>query len=153
MRDDASTLGNDDRARVTRHLLLQAGTDEGCPWIEERHRLTLHVRAHERAVRVIVLEERNQCRSDRDELFRRDIHVVHAIARHERHVALLAAEHQVVGERAVVVELRVGLRDDGVFFAVGVEPDDLVVRHLAVLDDTIGRLDETEVVHARKARE
>ena len=43
---------------------------------EQRHALALHVRAHERAVRVVVLEERNQAGRDGDELLRRDVHVV-----------------------------------------------------------------------------
>jgi hypothetical protein len=44
--------------------------DERGVGLEQRHRLALHVRAHERAVRVVVLEERDQRRRDRDELLR-----------------------------------------------------------------------------------
>ena len=70
----------------------------------------------------------------------------------ERNVTALAAEHQLVDERAVFVQLRVRLRDDDVLFAVGVEPLD-VAGHLSVLDDTVRRLDEAEVVDLREARE
>ena len=41
---------------------------------DERHRLALHVRTHERAVCVVVLEERDQRRGDRDQLVRRHVH-------------------------------------------------------------------------------
>ena len=41
---------------------------------DERHGLTLHVGAHERAVRVVVLEERNERRGDGHHLVRRDVH-------------------------------------------------------------------------------
>ena len=64
-----------------RHLLLEARADQRRARIEERHRLPLHVRAHERAVRVVVLEERNERRGDRHELLRRHIHVVDAVRR------------------------------------------------------------------------
>ena len=100
-----------------------------------------------------MLEEWNQRRGDGDELLRRHVHVVHAIARHERHVTLLPAEHEIVSELAVVIELGIRLGDDRVLFAVGVEPDDLFVEDLAVLHDTIRRLDEAEVVHTGKAGE
>ncbi len=39
---------------------LHARADERCFRAQRRHRLALHVRAHQRAVRVIVLEKRNQ---------------------------------------------------------------------------------------------
>ena len=45
-------------------------------WPEERYGLTLHVGAHERAVRVVVLEERDQRGRDRHDLLRRHVHVV-----------------------------------------------------------------------------
>ena len=80
-------------------LLLESRADERRARIEERHRLALHVRAHQRAVRVVVLEERNERGGDRDELLGRHVHVVDAILRRERHVALLAAEHELVDER------------------------------------------------------
>src|ERR1044072_5604722 len=62
------------------------------------------------------------------------------------------AEHELIDERAVGVQLRVRLRDRDVLLAVCVEPRDLV-RHLAVLHDAVRRFDEPEVVHAREARE
>ena len=46
----------------------------GAARAEERHRLALHVRAHERAVRVVVLEERDERRGDRHQLVRRHVH-------------------------------------------------------------------------------
>ena len=74
--DLAVLLGDDDGLRVARDLAFHAGADERRFADEQRHALALHVRAHERAVRVVVLEERNQTGSDRDELLRRDVHVV-----------------------------------------------------------------------------
>jgi hypothetical protein len=45
--------------------------------LQQRHRLTLHVRAHQRAVGVVVLEERDQRGGDRDQLLRRHVDQVH----------------------------------------------------------------------------
>ena len=49
---------------------------------QRRHGLALHVRAHQRAVRVVVLEERDQRRRDRHDLLRRDVHVLDFGRRH-----------------------------------------------------------------------
>ena len=62
---DAGVAGDD---------ALDAGADERRRGADERHRLALHVRAHERAVRVVVLEERDQRGGDRHQLVRRHVH-------------------------------------------------------------------------------
>ena len=48
----------------------------GLSALEQRHGLALHVRSHQSAVRVIVLEERNQAGRDRDELLRTDVEIL-----------------------------------------------------------------------------
>src|SRR5690606_12691797 len=66
--DDAAAAGADGGARVTGNDRLHAGADERRFGANQRHRLALHVRAHQRAVGVIVLEERNERRGDRNQL-------------------------------------------------------------------------------------
>ena len=56
----AGFLGDDDRAGVARDALFQAGGHQRRFGDQQRHRLALHVRTHQRAVRVVVLQERNQ---------------------------------------------------------------------------------------------
>ncbi len=55
---------------------LQAGGDDRRLGDQERHRLALHVRAHQRAVGVVVLQERDQAGRDADHLLGRDVHVL-----------------------------------------------------------------------------
>ena len=124
--DGPGAFCDDHGAGVARDDFLETRAHQRRLRVEERHALALHVGTHQRAVRVVVLEERNERGGDRDELFRRDIHVIDARGRDERHVALLAAEHELVDERPVVVELGVRLRDDRVLLLVGVEPLELV---------------------------
>ena len=78
--DGAGTARHDDRARIARGDVLHAGADKRRPRPQQRHRLALHVRSHQRAVRVVVLEERDQRRRDRDELLRRHVDELHAVA-------------------------------------------------------------------------
>jgi len=123
---------------------------------DERDGLALHVRAHERAVRVVVLEERDQRRRDGDDLLWRHVHEVGVDGRFL--VVLLAVVHldALVGDVALVVELRVGLHDRDELLLVGREEHDLVgdARASLVLDDAaVRRLDEPIRVHARVRRE
>ena len=71
-----ASLGDDDRVRIAGDFAFHAGADERRLGDEQRHALALHVRAHQRAVRVVVFEERNQAGRHGDELLRRDVHVV-----------------------------------------------------------------------------
>ena len=60
--DRAGALGEHDVAGVDRGAVLEPGADERRLGDHQRHRLALHVRAHERAVGVVVLEERDERR-------------------------------------------------------------------------------------------
>ena len=66
-------------AGVEGGLPLDARADDRRLRAQQRHRLALHVRAHQRAVRVVVLQERNQRGGDAHRLLRRDVHVVDAV--------------------------------------------------------------------------
>ena len=77
--DDAGAAGRDRGAGIARHDRLHAGADERRLGADQRHGLALHVRAHQRAVGVVVLEERDERRGDRNELLRRHVHEVDAV--------------------------------------------------------------------------
>ena len=88
---------------------IYAGISASCD--EQRNRLALHVCAHESAVGVVVLKERDQRCGHRDELLGADVDVVHIGAVDQHKVPLTASVHQVFSDFALVVELDVGLRD------------------------------------------
>ena len=60
--DLAGLLGDDHVTGVDRGAALHAGADQRRVGPQQRHGLALHVRAHQRAVGVVVLEERDQRR-------------------------------------------------------------------------------------------
>jgi hypothetical protein len=72
--DDAAAQRANRSARIARHGFFHAGADERRFGLDQRHGLTLHVRAHQRAVGVIVFQERNQRGSDRNQLLGADVH-------------------------------------------------------------------------------
>jgi hypothetical protein len=76
-------------AGVAGHHVFHAGADQRRLGAQQRHGLTLHVRAHQRAVGVVVLEERDQRRGDRHELLRRHVHEVDLVGRRHHEVAAL----------------------------------------------------------------
>ena len=137
---------DDHVAGVVGGALFHAGPDQRRLRLEQRHGLALHVRAHQGAVGVVVLEEGDERRRHRDDLLRRDVHVVDLVDRHGVDLASgLAHQRPVVDEGAVGVERGVGLSDDVALFLGGGEVLDLVgdppVLHLAVRG-----LDEPEPV-------
>src|SRR5207253_446731 len=66
--DDAFAAAEHDRAGIARGDALHAGANQRRFALDQRHSLALHVRAHQRAVGVVVLEERNQAGGHGDEL-------------------------------------------------------------------------------------
>ena len=56
--DDAGAAGGDRGAGIAGDRLFHAGADERRLGANQRHRLALHVRAHQRAVGVVILQER-----------------------------------------------------------------------------------------------
>ena len=133
-------------ARVDGSAVLEAGADERRLRDEQRHRLALHVRAHERTVRVVVLEEWDERRRHGDDLRRIDVHVVDGLrVGHDRLALAGAAEHlRVLELPGLEVERLGGLGDRVLALLRGVEVDDLV-RHLAAHDLAVRRLHEAEL--------
>ena len=164
--DHAGALGDDDLAGVLGGPRLDAGADVRRLGDEQRHRLLLHVGAHEGAVGVVVLDEGDERGRDRDDLLRRDVHQVDFRRRHEVDLARRAVggrgradadagalrptadEHAVADEAALGVERRRRLGDDVLLFLVGGEVDDLV-GDPAVDDLAVRGLDEAVLVHPR----
>ena len=98
-------LCNNTHTGVHRSLCLHTGTNYRSLGRQKRHGLTLHVRSHQRAVCVVILQERNQRRSDGEHHLRRYVHVV---------------EHcTVVLLRLLTVTAGYGLADKMPFFVQG----------------------------------
>ncbi len=153
VRDGAVVVREDHVTRVDRRTPLHAGADERGVGLQQRDGLALHVRAHQRAVGVVVLEERDHRGRDRPDLLRRDVHQVDVLRR-DGHVAtgLGAADDLVLQQLAVVGDGGVRLRDLRLLLLRGVEVDDLV-GDLAALHDAVRRRDEAVLGDLRVGRE
>ena len=150
--DDAVAQGHDGHAGVARHHLLHAGADQRRLGAQQRHRLALHVGAHERAVGVVVLEERNQRGGDADQLVRRHVHEVDLFGRHHDELAAATGGDAVGGVLAARVDRRVGLGDDVLLLLERRQVAD-ALGDAAVLDLAVRRLDEAELVDAGEGRQ
>src|SRR6266545_6624988 len=91
--------------------VLHAGADQGGLRAEEGHRLALHVRAHEGAVGVVVLQERDQGGRHRHQLLGADVDVVDLLPLGEDEVPRLARGDALVRDLPVLRQLDVGLGD------------------------------------------
>lgn len=81
LRDDAVRLRGDHGAGVAGDPRFQAGADIRRLRHQQRHRLALHVRPHQGAVRVVMLQERNDAGGGADQLLRRHVHILNRLAR------------------------------------------------------------------------
>ncbi len=146
--DDAGAAGADRGARVACDHTFHAGADERRLGTNQRHRLALHVRTHQGAIGVVIFQEWNERGGDRDELLGRHVHEVDLVARHQMHVAGMAAHDQVLGEASAAVDRGIGLGDRVAALLHRREIDHLV-GDAAVFDLAVRRLDEAVFVHPR----
>ena len=114
--------------------------------------MALHVGAHQRAVRVVVLQERDQSGRHRNQLLRGDVHVVDAIGLNVDEVALATAGDAVTHEVTLVIEQRIGLSDDEALFTITGEVIQLT-RHTTLLGLAVRCFNETEVVDSGVGRQ
>ncbi len=159
----ARALCEHDLPGVASRAGLDTGADVGRLGDEQRDGLLLHVGAHERPVGVVVLDEGDESRGDREDLLGRDVHQVNfrrrdvvdlaggavgGRGRTDAHAGTLRPatyEDPVADEVARGVERRGGLGDHVLLFLVRGVVDDLV-GDAAVDDLAVGSLDEPVVV-------
>ena len=150
--DHPAAPGDDGRARAARDRLLHAGADQRRLGADQRHRLALHVRSHQGAVGIVILEERDQRRGNRDKLLGRDVDEPDGVGQRENEFPAAAAADQVVDELAVAIEIGVRLRD-----RVAALVDRRQILHrvgdLAVDDLAVRGLDEAVAIDPREGRE
>ncbi len=109
--DNAVAAGQNHCARVASGDAFHSRAHDRSLRAEQRHGLALHVRAHQRAVGVVVFEERHQRSGNGNQLLRADVDVVHFLAADQHKVAGLAGVDQFGDDAALVVEFHVGLCD------------------------------------------
>ena len=144
--DHTRAAGHDGRARVARNHGFDARAHERRVRLQQRHRLTLHVRPHQGAVGVVVLKERDQRGRDRDKLLRRHVDQVNRVGRVQHEFSGLPAGDQVIRETPFGVLCRVGLRH-GMAHFLGRRHIDHLVGDLAVDDLAVRGFDEAVLVH------
>ena len=119
LRDCSVLFGNAEFACIMCSASLNAGTHVRGLRANSRDCLTLHVGTHKCAVCIVVLKERNQRCSNRDNLLRRDVHVVKICWAHERNLtATLTSKYTLIKETVVVSKLCVCLCDDVLVFII-----------------------------------
>ena len=147
VRDRAFAPGPHDHARVLGHVAFHAGGHDRRFADQQRHGLPLHVRTHQRAVGVVVLQERNQAGRNADHLAGSHVDVLDFVDRHHFEVGVIAGNDRVAAELAVV-HGGVGRRQVGLAFLVRAQPHH-VFAELAVVDFAVGRHQKAVLVDGR----
>src|SRR5262249_37595790 len=101
----------DNGARVMSGHFLHAGADQRRLRSKQRHGLALHVRPHQRAVGVVVLQERYERSRDRNELLGADVQELQLLASREFELARFSGPGAVLDYAALLVYLDRSLAD------------------------------------------
>ena len=124
--DHAATTSHDANAGVTGYVTLHAGTDQRLVSAQGWYSLTLHVRTHQRTVGVIVLEERDQRRCNRNYLLRRNVHQGDVFRRLDGELVQVTNSYQLVDQHFLVVHRGRSLSDHVISFFDGGQEHNLV---------------------------
>src|SRR6266481_615206 len=107
--DNTRPAGDNRDTGVAGNGLLHPGANERRLGADQRHRLALHIRAHQGAVCVVVLEYCDQGGGHRDQLLWRDVDQVDVLGPLHDEISAFAAICQIRGDPAVRVGLDIGL--------------------------------------------
>ena len=133
---------------IQRRTFLDAGGYQRRLRLQQRHRLALHVRSHQRPICVIVFQERDHRCRDTHHLLRRDIDHVDIFARPLVEVRAGTNRHPLRHDRAIFTKLGVGLGNDQALFHVRSEILDVVSHKRFHADgDPIGLLELLELLN------
>ena len=147
--DDAVALCQDDNAGVDRAAVLDAGGNNGLLRCHQRNGLTLHVRAHQSTVRVVVFEERDHRGGDGDHHARGYVHEVDLFAVNVNDLVAVAAGHALVDKSSLLVK-RLGRHGhDVLVFHVRRHVYDFLCDNAGLLvDAAVRRNEEAVLIHA-----
>ena len=142
---------------VHRRLLLHTRTHGRRFREQKRHSLTLHVGTHQRTVRVIVLQKRNQRGRHGEYHFRRYVHVVHQSLRIVLRLLHITAGNAFSDKIPVVIQCGGGLCHIVVILFIRRHIYNLIgysrILRIALIDLTVRRLHKTILIDPRIARQ
>ncbi|KKW43352.1 MAG: hypothetical protein UY94_C0043G0001, partial [Parcubacteria group bacterium GW2011_GWA2_56_21] len=145
-------FGKHKASDVACRALFDASRDERCFRYDARRRLFLHVAAHERAVCVVMFEERDHRSRDRERLVRRYVDVVDIVLGDETGHSFHTHFHFFREDCARFIVFDRGMCDVVPLFFERVQIHDFF-RHDAVLHFGIGRFDHAEFVQTGMRRQ
>ena len=146
--DHAATTSHDANAGVTSYVTLHAGTYQRLVSAQGWYSLTLHVGTHQRTVGVIVFQERDQRRCNRNNLLRRNVHQGDVFRRLNGEFVQVTNSYQFVDQHFLVVHRGRSLSDHVISFFDGGQENDLV-SYQCVFHYTVRALEEAVLVGAR----
>jgi len=150
--DDPAAQGGNRCAGIARHGFFHAGADERRFGADQRYGLALHVRSHQRAVGVVVFQERNERGRNRNQLLGRNVHQSHVIARSHHEFAAFTGRDQFFDERTVSVQLGRCLGNGVLLLFHGRQVHDFA-GDLAVHDLAVRGFDEAVLVDSGEGRQ
>ena len=146
--DHALSFGHHLSAGVPYKLTLDTGSDDRSLTAEQGDSLTHHVRSHQSAVGIVMLEEGDERRGYRGNLYGSHVHKLKFLGSDNRKVGSETGLDAVAHERTVIVDRSVALGDGVALLYLGSHVDHIVVAevHPAAFHLAVRSLDESEII-------
>ncbi len=109
--DHARALADHDGPGVLGRDIFHPGADVGSFGPDQGNGLALHVGPHQRAVGVVIFQERDQAGGHAHQLLGGDVDIIHPLALHEHEIPLVAGVDPLPDQHPVVADLGVRLGD------------------------------------------
>ena len=129
-------------------LSFDTSTNNRSFGLQQRNGLSHHVWSHQRTVRVIMFQERNQRSGNRSNLLRRNVHQLNLIRSYNRIIGITTSFYFLTDESTVIVQRSITLSNDLVFFFFCRQVFDTFRRQInySILYLTIRSYDKAQIV-------
>ena len=144
-------LRTNSHTRIPPRHLLHTRLDQRRLAPQQRHRLPLHIRTHQRSVRVVVLEERYQRSRQTHNLLGRDVNVVDLFVRDLCKLPALPCQRHPLTYLARLRFHRAGRSEYRLHFLICPQEDN-IISYLALFDLVIRRQQKTVFVNRGEYR-
>src|SRR5699024_10129200 len=150
--NNAGLRGDDHIAGIVCSAQLHTGTNIRCFAANQWNSLLLHVRTHQGTVSIVMLQERNHGRTNRNHLTWRHVNVVDAISVGHADIAVLEVKIDTVADDVSDnFMLKLSIQDVVIENIISSQATNLV-DNPSLFNHTERTLDETESNHARTRR-
>ncbi len=119
-------LGNNHLSRICHRFFFHSRSHDRRLRLNARNCLPLHIGTHQRPMRVVMLQKRNQGSCNANRLIWRNIHIVNFVRGNNSRLAFNSRLLFLINKFIIFIQRSAGVSDNRIFFLRGVQINNLV---------------------------